>query len=82
MNGDCTYYFEPTRGIRQGDPISLYIFIMCTEMLSQSIETEIKQKTWQPIKVSRKGPTLSHLFCADDLVLMSRADQENVWMIN
>lgn len=82
VNGDRTGFFKPSRGIRQGGPISPYIFILCMEMLSREIESEVRKNNWQPIKVARRGPSLSHLFFADDLILMSRADSKNVATIN
>ena len=33
INGDPKGRIKPYRGIRQGDPISLYLFIMCTKAL-------------------------------------------------
>lgn len=35
VNGSRTDYFSPSTGLRQGDPIYLYIFILCMEVLSQ-----------------------------------------------
>ena len=37
MNGTELDWFTPERGIRQGDLISSYIFIMCVELLSHII---------------------------------------------
>lgn len=82
VNGDHTDYFKPPRGIRQGDPISPYIFILCMEMLSRKIEEEIRNKTWYPIKISKKGPKMSHLFFANDIILMNTANYRNVECIH
>lgn len=34
LNGEPVGYVQPGRGIRQGDPFSLYLFVMCVEGLS------------------------------------------------
>lgn len=76
--GEQTEYFKPGRGIRQGDPISPYLFVLCMERLSHIIQAEVANGNWKGVKVSRKGPVLSHLFFADDMVLFSEADERQV----
>jgi len=48
VNGIRTEFFEPSRGIRQGDPMSTYIFILCMEKLSHNINMAIPKKCWKP----------------------------------
>ena len=69
--------FLPSRGIRQGDPLSPYIFILCMEMLSFFIHDKCSNNLWDPPKVAYGGPTFSHLCYAYDLVLFVKADLKN-----
>lgn len=41
INGTSTNYFKPTRGIRQGDLFSPFIFVLCIEMLSRYINHQV-----------------------------------------
>ena len=74
FNGEALDPILLTRGIRQGDPLSPYLFIICMEFLGQLIEEKCNMKTWQPVKASQSGPEFSHLFFADDLILFAKAD--------
>ena len=47
------------------------------EVLSRIIKEKCSQKVWTPLKASSSGPTFSHLFFADDLLLFVRANEEN-----
>ena len=77
FNGGSLDPFLPTRGIRQGDPLSPYIFILYMELLGQLIQEKCEAKVWCLVKASRSGPSFSHLFFADDLMLFAKANAEN-----
>lgn len=72
-NGDGVEEFKPTRGLRQGDPLAPYLFVLSMEILSQAINNSVAEGDWHPIKVTRGGPDISHLMFADDLILMGEA---------
>lgn len=79
-NGEPTESFQPSRGVRQADPLSPYLFVLCMERLNQVIEEAIIAQRWKPICASRNGPQLSNLFFADDIILFGEAtvDQASV----
>lgn len=81
-NGEPTEKFQPTRGIRQGGPLSPYLFVMCMERLFQTIEEAIVEDRWRPIYASRNGPKLSNLFFVDDIVLFAEASNDQAQVIH
>jgi hypothetical protein len=72
-NGNRLPSFIPTKGLRQGDPLSPCLFVMCMEKLSHMILEAVDDSRWKLVTLSRNGPPLSHLFFADDVLLFSKA---------
>lgn len=72
-NGDSQEAFTHSCGLRQGDPLSPYLFVLCVERLSYMINVAVDAELWQPLIPCRGGPKLSHLFFVDDLILMGKA---------
>jgi hypothetical protein len=72
-NGNKMPPFKSSHGLRQGDPLSPYLFILCMEKLSASINNAVHQGNWEPIHISNGGPQISHLLFADDVLLFIKA---------
>ncbi|XP_074283704.1 uncharacterized protein LOC141608241 [Silene latifolia] len=72
INGTPSTRMFPQCGLRQGDPISPYLFILCMEILSLMIVKAEELRFIEGIKLSRNSPTISHLLYADDALLCFR----------
>lgn len=76
LNGQTHGLIKPECGIRQGDPLSPFLFILCAEALAHVLNMAKKNWKLQGIKLSKNGPAVHHLLFADDSLLMCRADTE------
>lgn len=63
----------PSRGIRQGDPLSPYLFILCAEGLSALIRRYESRGWLHGCKVAQGAPSVTHMLFADDSYLYCRA---------
>ena len=69
INGSPTIPFKLHRGLRQGDPLSPFLFNLVVECLSLVIQKATSLGLWEGIVVSRGGTSLTHLQYADDTVI-------------
>jgi hypothetical protein len=81
LNGNKMHPFKPTHGLRQGDPLSPYLFILFMEKLSIAINNYVHQGDWDPIRMSATSPHLSHLLFADDVLLFTKAKKSQIKFI-
>ncbi|GMI88855.1 hypothetical protein HRI_002554800 [Hibiscus trionum] len=72
-NGQIGQKFIPSRGLRQGDPLSTLLFLVCSEGLSALLRMGAHRGIIQGMKICRGAPTLTHLFFADDSVIFGEA---------
>ena len=82
FNGGKSNFFTLTRGLRQGDPLSPYLFILCQEMLSRIIEREHATSSIQGVKMNVGGPSFTNVMYADDIMLFAKASRREVVTLN
>ena len=73
FNGGLEPSFFPSRGLRQGDPLSPYLFILGNEVLMRLINREVSQKNLTGVKLFNTPPPISKLCYADDILLFCKA---------
>ena len=76
INGEPQGFVKPTRGIKQGDLLSPYLFLLCAEGLSAMLMRAEEQKRIQGILSCRGGVHVSHLLFADNSLLFCQAKIE------
>ncbi|GAU29062.1 hypothetical protein TSUD_278180, partial [Trifolium subterraneum] len=78
MNSDRVGPISPGRGLRQGDPLSPYLFILVTECLTALIHQAVGRGDLHGVRICRGAPEVSHLLFADDCFLFCRANVAEV----
>lgn len=76
INNEVAGSVHPQRGIRQGDPLSPYIFIICGEVLSGLCKKAHGRGTLAGLKVARNSPNINHLLFADDTMFFTKTDPQ------
>ncbi|XP_022001092.1 uncharacterized mitochondrial protein AtMg01250-like [Helianthus annuus] len=78
VNGSPTFEFNCEKGIRQGDPISPFLFLIVMEGLSSLIRMACDKGMFQGVRLNKDGHTISHLLYADDALVMGEWTQSNL----
>lgn len=71
LNGSLCDYFAGAKGLRQGDPLSPYLFSIAMNILSCMLDSQSStfKHHWRC-----KELDITHLFFADDVLLFSHGD--------
>ena len=66
----------PTRGLRQGDPLSPHLFLLCAEGFLALIHDATRTKQLNGISICGGAPKIIHLFFADNSLLFCKANSD------
>ncbi|XP_077246168.1 uncharacterized protein LOC143886076 [Tasmannia lanceolata] len=78
INGSPFGYFKSSRGLRQGDPLSPFLFVMVAETLNRLIAKGSVAKLMQGFYVGQREVEVSHLQFVDDTLLFCSPEVESV----
>lgn len=76
MNGLPRGHLFPQRGLRQGDLLSPYLYILCTKDLITNIQKEEHDKRLTGLKVAGASPAISHMLFADYSLFLCKTQNE------
>ena len=76
INGEPHGHITSTRGLRQGDPLSTYLFLMCIKGLHGLIRNAAINGDIKGVSLCCNGPKLTHLLFVDDILVFCMAKIE------
>jgi len=75
VNGEPKGLIQPSRGIRQGDPLSPFLFLLCTEGLNSLIVKAEREGFIHGFSLNRGGSKLTHLLFVDNTLLFCKSSR-------
>lgn len=74
INGEPSSHFRPSRGLHQGDPLSLYMFLLCIEGLTTLLSKAVESHQIIGLKICRRALSISHLLFTYNSVLFYKVN--------
>ncbi|XP_071740223.1 uncharacterized mitochondrial protein AtMg01250-like [Rutidosis leptorrhynchoides] len=78
VNGSPTKEFTLKKGVRQGDPLSPYLFIMAVEGLNILTKHATETNLYRGLEIGNDNVVISHLQYADDTLFFGEWSKRNV----
>lgn len=81
VNDEPTPFFHPQRGLRQGCPLSPYLFVLAINELSIRLQQELNNSNLCGVVLGEGAPPIHSLMFADDLILCGKATPAEAHLI-
>jgi hypothetical protein len=81
VNGSPTEEISVRRGLKQGDPLAPFLFLLVVEGFSGLMTNAVNRNLFQGFEIKRGGTVISHLQYADDTLCIGVPTVENLWTL-
>jgi hypothetical protein len=81
VNGSPTKEIHIQKGLKQGDPLAPFLFLIVAEGFSGVMRRVVELGSFKGIMVGRDPVLISHLQYADDTLCIGEASVENLWAL-
>jgi hypothetical protein len=81
VNGSPTSDINIQRGLKQGDPLAPFLFLLVVEGFSGVMRKAVEDNTFKGFSMGRSPVTISHLQYADDTLCIGEASVDNLWTL-
>ena len=78
MNGNAKEWVKASRGLRQGDPLSHFLFTLVVDVLSRMLVRVEERNLLEGFRVGRNRTRVSHLQFANDTIFFSNPRKEEL----
>ena len=73
INGNPFVSFSLSRGLRQGDPLSPYLYLCIANILPNMLDGAIRSSGIKGFKINNRCPTISASLFTDDTIIFAQA---------
>lgn len=77
VNGEPRGFIQQSRGLRQGDPLSPYLFLLFIKGLVSLLNDVAANNSLMGLKVCRGAPNIKHLLFVDDILTLCKAKKNS-----
>jgi hypothetical protein len=81
INGSPTSEINIQRGLKQGDPLAPFLFLLVTEGLGGLLKRAVELNRFKGFRIGSQGVQISRLQYADDTLCIGEASIANLWTL-
>ncbi|WMV50801.1 hypothetical protein MTR67_044186 [Solanum verrucosum] len=78
INGQVHGFFQSSRGVNQGDPLSPALFILTTEVLTRALNSLFNNEAYMSYGLPKWSDNINHLAYADDTIIFTSVDGKSL----